>query len=259
MLKHRSRSRYVFDLDSFIRALILLGFIIMILSLIGSEQLTLYIHPKFAGLVELANYLLLPLLAAQLLAIFRPAHPLHQQHSHNSRWTYLPFVIVLALAFGLPNHTLNANLVSTKGLNSQAVSTTNFEMSRPLADALRQAPVIDVTDKDYTEIMNELQFFPQDYIDKEISMTGFVFKAPKLAPNQFSLVRYVVVCCTADALPYGILCQLSAGAGYEEGTWLTVKGRIRQASYEDKMVAAIQITSIKKIPEPEKPYVFPPG
>lgn len=259
MLKHRSRSRYVFDLDAFVRALILLGFIIMILSLISSEQLTLYINPKFAGLVELANYLLLPLLAAQLLAIFRPAHPLHQQHSHNSRWTYVPFVIVLVLAFGIPNHTLNANLVSTKGFNSQAASAANFEMSRPLADTLRQVPVIDVTDKDYTEIMNEIQFFPQDYINKEISMTGFVFKPPKIASNQFSLVRYVVVCCTADALPYGILCELTAGAGYEEGTWLTVKGRIRQASYEDKMVPSIQITSVKKIPEPEKPYVFPPG
>lgn len=258
-MKQRSRSRYVFDLDAFIRALILFGFIILILSLISSQQLTLYINPKFASLVELANYLLFPLLAAQLLAIFRPAHPLHQQHSHDSRWTYLPFVIVLALAFALPNHTLNANLVSTKGFNSQTASAAKVEMSRPLADALRQAPAITVTDKDYTEIMNELQFFPQDYIDKEISMTGFVFKPPKLAPNQFSLVRYVVVCCTADALPYGILCELTAGTGYEEGTWLTVKGRIRQASYEDQMVPSIQITSVKKIPEPEKPYVFPPG
>lgn len=256
-MKHRSRSRYIVDLDALIRALILIGFIIMILSLISSQQLTLYINPKFAGLVELANYLLFPLLAAQLLAIFRPAaQPLHQQHS---RWSYLPFIIILGLAFSLPTHTLNANLVSTKGFNSQDASAANFEMSRPLADALRQVQVIDVTDKDYTEIMNELQFFPHDYIDKEISMTGFVFKPPKLAPNQFSLVRYVVVCCTADALPYGILCELTAGAGYEEGTWLTVKGRIRQAPYEDKMVPAIQITSVKKIPEPEKPYVFPPG
>lgn len=261
-MKHRLRSKYVLDWDALLRSIILLGFIILLIWLIKTEQLTLYINPKFSGLVEITAYLLIPMLAAHLLTIYQPAAPLHQPHSHGSRWSYLPFIVVLLLAFALPDHILNANLVGTKGLNSQtaaASTTAAYEMSRPLADTLRQAPLIDVTDKDYTEIMNELQFFTQDYVNKEITMTGFVFKPPGVTPKQFSLVRYVVVCCTADALPYGILCELEDKAGYEEGAWLTVTGRIQQVPYEDKMVPSIKLTSVKKVPEPKAPYVFPPS
>lgn len=259
-MKHRLRSKYVLDWDALLRSIILLGFLVLLVLLIATQQLTLYINPKFSVLVEIATYLLIPLLAAQLLTIYRPAHPLRQQHSH--RWSYLPFVVVLLLAFALPDHTLNANLVGTKGLNSQpsaASAAAAYEMSRPLADMLRQSPLIEVTDKDYTEIMNELQFFSQDYVDKEITMTGFIFKPPGVTPKQFSLVRYVVVCCTADALPYGILCELEDKASYEEGTWLTVTGRIQQVPYADKIVPALKLTSVKRVPEPKLPYVFPPG
>ncbi|WP_333594238.1 TIGR03943 family putative permease subunit [Anaerospora hongkongensis] len=260
-MRHKLRSKYVLDWDALLRSAILLGFIILLIRLIKTEQLTLYINPKFSSMLEIAAYLLIPMLAAQLLTIYRPIAPLHEPHKHGSRWSYLPFIVVLLLAFALPDHVLNANLVGTKGLNSQTAASTMavYEMSRPLAATLRQAPLIKVTDKDYTEIMNELQFFTQDYVDKEITMTGFVFTPPGATPKQFSLVRYVVVCCTADALPYGILCEAEDKADYEEGMWLTVTGRIQQVPYEDKMVPSIKLTSVKKVPEPKAPYVFPPS
>ncbi len=132
-------------------------------------------------------------------------------------------------------------------------------MSRPLAPQLRQLSSIEVIDRDYAEIMSEIQFFPQDYIGKEIVMTGFVFRPPGVAANQFSLVRYVVMCCTADALPYGVLCELPDAAKYEEGTWLSIRGFLQRTTYEDKTVPAIKITFRKQVPEPKNPYVFPPS
>lgn len=260
-MKHRSSNRYVFDCDACLRAILLLGFMALLIWLIQTQQLSLYINPKFSGLVEIASYLLFPLFITQLLTIFRPAYTLPNHHSHSGGWLYFPFIFVLGLAAILPNNTLNANLVNAKGLNSQisASTTPSSEMSRPLAPALRQMSVINVTDRDYTEIMSELQFFPQDYIGKEITMTGFVFKPPEASNSQFSLVRYVIVCCTADALPYGVLCELKDAANYEEGTWLTIKGLIQQAAYGDQTVSAIKVTSLKRIQEPKDPYVFPPG
>jgi putative membrane protein len=246
------------------RAVILFGFIALLMWLVNTYQLTLYINPRFSSLIEIAGWLLFPMAIIQSLSIVRVVYAHEAQykgHSHGGRLSYAPFVILLALAFALPGNTLNANLVSSKGLNSQLAATpaATYEMSRPLAPKLQQMSKIEVTDRDYTEIMSELQFFSQDYIGKDIQMTGFVFRAPEDAVGQFSLVRYAVVCCTADALPYGILCELKDAAKYKDGTWLTIKGVVQKTKYEDKMVPVLKITSLQQVHEPKEPYVFPPS
>ncbi|MDR3564539.1 MAG: TIGR03943 family protein [Negativicutes bacterium] len=258
------KNRYIFDVHALMKATVLFGFIALLLWLVNTYQLTLYINPRFKGLIEIAGWLLFPLAIIQTLSIVRVAYAFEQPphgHSHNSRWAYIPFILVLMLAFALPGNTLNANLVNSKGLNSQLSTPASggYEMTRPLASKLRQMSRIEVTDRDYAEIIGELQFFSQDYIGKEIQMTGFVFKPPEAANNQFTLVRYVVMCCTADALPYGMLCELKDAAKYKEGTWLTIKGVVQKTKYEDKTVPTLRITSLQQVPEPKEPYVFPPS
>ena len=258
------KHRYIFDAHALMRASVLLGFITLLMWLVNTHQLTLYINPRFSGLIEIAGWLLFPMAIIQALSIIRVAYAFEQVphgHSHNSRLAYIPFIIVLMLAFALPGNTLNANLVNSKGLNSQlsAPASSGYEMSQPLAAKLRQDPLIEVTDRDYAEIMSELHFFSQDYIGKEIQMTGFLFKPQEATSSQFSLVRYVVMCCTADALPYGVLCELQDAAKYKEGTWLTIKGVIQKTKYEDKVVPSVRVISLQRIPEPKAPYVFPPS
>lgn len=258
-MKHRHS--YFFDADAFLRFLILLGFMCLLIWLVNTNQLTMYINPKFTGLIEISGYLLFLLCMAQALNILRPAlvHG-HQAHHHTGRLLYVPFFALLALAFLLPNNSLDANLVNMKGLNSQLNGpAANYQMSRPLAAKLRQASLITVTDSDYTEIMNELQFFSPDYLGKEITMTGFVFRPAGVAQNQFSLVRYVIVCCTADALPYGALCEHKEAAQYKDGTWLSIRGVIQEKKTADKIEPVIKITSCQQVPEPKNPYVFPPS
>lgn len=258
------RNNYIFDSHALMRAIVLFGFIALLLWLVNTYQLTLYINPRFKGLIEIAGWLLFPMAILQALSIVQVSYAFEQapampRHSHHSRWAYIPFLLVLTLAFGLPGNTLNANLVSSKGLNSQLAASPSgsYEMSRPLAPKLKQLSTIEVTDRDYTEIMSELQFFSQDYIGKEIQLTGFVFKSPQDANSQFSLVRYVVMCCTSDAVPYGILCELPDAAKYKDGTWLTIKGVIQKTKSEDKVVPVVKITSAQQIPEPKAPYVYP--
>ena len=259
-MKHRIRTRYYFDFDSFIKAILLLGFWGLFIWLEWTQQLNLYIHPKFSGIVKLASNLLLPMFLTQIMTIVRPVDGFSIQHKHGNSLMYLPFIFVLALAFGVQTNTLDSNLAAAKGLNTEKTSAAApYEMTRPLAAKLSQMSFINVTDRDYTEIMNEFEFYSQDYVGKEISMTGFVFRPPAISQHQFSLVRYVIVCCAADALPYCVLCELKAARDYEDGTWLTIRGIIEQATYDNKAVAAVRITSAQKIKEPANPYVYPPS
>lgn len=248
-------------MDALIRALILAGFFGLISWLVNTQQLSLYINPRFNFLTELSGCLLFAMLVVQAATIIRPVGLRSDRyvHSHESQWGYIPFIIFLLLSFWVPGNTLNANLVSTKGLNSQLTVAANDlrDMSRPLADELKKTRSIQVTDRTFTEVMSEIQLFPEDYVGKDIAVTGFVFRPPAATKNQFSIVRYVVTCCTSDALPYGVLCELTEAEKYEEGTWLSVSGVIRMTKYENRLVPTVAVTSRTVVAPPKNPYVFP--
>lgn len=197
----------------------------------------------------------------QLIDTLLPVTTLSDQHGSNYSvfWKYTPFIIILLLAFVVPENTLNANLVSSKGLNSQSTVAANSvqDLARPLAPAFKQMDKIKITNLNFTEAMCELNNFPKDYIGKKVAMTGFVFRSPGLASNQISLVRYVVMCCTADSLPYGVMCEGIETKNYPDGTWLSIEGIVQMSKYDDKEVAAIKIISLQQIEEPKDPYVYP--
>lgn len=256
----RKRKKPMLNNGSFIQSILLLGFIILLAWLDITRQLSLYINPKFIVLTELSYFLLIPMLIIQLLDPLLPARNTDEHcHTHGGIWRFVPFFAILLLAFAVPENTLNANLVSSKGLNSQPIVTANSiqDLPRPLAAALSKMSTIKITNLNYTEAVCEINNFPQDYIGKKVTMTGFVFRSPELASNQISLVRYVVMCCTADSLPYGIMCEGTDTKNYPDGTWLAIEGVVQMSKYDDKDVPSIKITSLQKIEEPQDPYVYP--
>lgn len=250
-----------FNIDPFIRGIILFGFISLLAWLSITEQLPLYINPKFSILVDISCFLLIPMFVMQVLDCLLPASSQgeHHCHTHLGGWRYIPFLAILVLAFALPDNTLNANLVTNRGLNSQInmAVTSGQELPRPLASEFRQMELIKVTNLNYTEAVSEINTFPKDYLGKKVTMTGFVFRSPGLKNNQLSLVRYVIMCCTSDTLPYGVLCEVPDANKYPDGSWLTVEGIIQMSTYENKDVPAIKIISARQIKEPQKPYIFP--
>lgn len=246
---------------SFIQSILLLGFIILLSWLDVTKQLPLYINPKFIVLTQISYILLIPMFVIQIIDTLLPVTTFSEQHcpNHSVFWKYTPFFIILVLAFAVPENTLNANLVSSKGLNSQSTIAANSvqDMARPLAPAFNQMEKIKITNLNFTEAMCELNNFPKDYIGKKVTMTGFVFRSPGLASNQISLVRYVVMCCTSDSLPYGVMCEGMETKNYPDGTWLSIEGIVQMSTYDDKEVAAIKIMSLQQIEEPKDPYVYP--
>jgi putative membrane protein len=260
LLTPRNRKRPTLNNGSFIQSVLILCFIILLAWLDITRQLPLYINPKFIVLTELSYFLLIPMFIIQVFDPLLPARNIDEHcHTHTTIWKYVPFFAILLLAFAVPENTLNANLVSSKGLNSQSSVTASSiqDLPRPLASAFSKMPTIKITNLNYTEAVCEINNFPQDYIGKKVTMTGFVFRSPELASNQISLVRYVVMCCTADSLPYGIMSEGTDTKNYPDGTWLTIEGVVQMSKYDDKDAPTIKITSLQKIEEPQEPYVFP--
>ncbi|EGW36626.1 TIGR03943 family protein [Desulfosporosinus sp. OT] len=103
-------------------------------------------------------------------------------------------------------------------------------------------------------------------------LTGFVYKDPKLAKNQFVISRFVITCCIVDATPIGIIVESPDAPNLKADNWVEVEGilqkRIIGGADEiksvhnfhetDEGVPYLVVTSCKKVTTPKDPYLDPP-
>lgn len=249
-----------FSITAVIKTSILAGFFLLLAWLTQTGELALFINPRFKPLTELAAYLLLALGVAQATQIFhKPAAHSHSCCGHSHSGSLVPFILTLLLAFLIPNTSLDANVAANKGLNFRLSGDTGPALAsipRPLAKTLANAQLIEVSDINFTEVIFEINSFPKDYTGKEIEITGFVLKDASMETKQFALARYVIVCCSADASPYGLICKYDA-ADYPTDTWLTIRGTIQLERQQNKNTAIVNVTTAVPVPKPARPYIYP--
>ena len=244
--------------ESLLKVLILSGFTILLLKLLITGQLNLYLHPRFTILLEITAAFFALMLVQELRhlqCLRKNISGDHAEDHHTKWWPYFPFILALLIIFLLPTTSLNASLIKTRGLYNQT-SANLFDVRMPSTAQLRQASFITITDHNYVGIMGEFRQHPEYYVGKQIDMTGFAFKNKADPGNYASLVRYIVNCCTADAVPYGILCDTN-DFQFENEKWYEVQGILQNYTYKGKNILVIKVDWAKQIDQTKSPYVFP--
>lgn len=238
--------------DALIKSFILLGYITFLAWLLGTHDIQLYINPRFNRLTESTINILLLLVLGQLLrVIYRKEHSCDNSKVY---WAiYIPFIISLLLAALLPSSPLDAKLIHMKGLNTRILQPVSEATSLDL----QQSDHIEINNYNYMNVISELTLHPQLYAGKELAVEGFVYTDSTFSSGQFALVRYVIFCCSADATPYGLLCQNNTQQSFSNGTWLKVHGTIQVGEYLQKPVPLISINVAEPINEPISPYIYP--
>lgn len=241
--------------DLMIRVAILLGFFVFLYKLVYTNEIILYVHPRFTSFIEIACVLFFLMLLRQCWK-FKKTRELHDSHScfHDRILNYLPFILTLLVAFLLPNADLNANMVNNRGLNS---NLTNKSSSEEYRNELQQATFVKITDSNFLGVLRELTYHPEENSGKSIELKGFAYKSNDELPGSTSLVRYVVGCCAADAYPYGIICETADPAILTEGAWYEVQGTLQTRQVNGRNIPVIHITWVAAIDRPACPYIFP--
>ncbi|WP_334074386.1 MULTISPECIES: TIGR03943 family putative permease subunit [Paenibacillus] len=126
-----------------------------------------------------------------------------------------------------------------------------------LAKKLYVLPVIEVKPEIYMEILSSIITFADPFMGKEIEITGFVYREPDLADNQFVIGRIAVQCCTADASPYGVLAESGEAAAFKDDTWVKVKGTLGHTEYNGNTIIKIDVQEIEVMEAPGNPYIYP--
>ena len=93
------------------------------------------------------------------------------------------------------------------------------------------------------------------FAGQAIDVVGFVRHAPDDGPQQFTLARYVIRCCLADATPLGLPVRSPSGAVFEADLWVHVRGTLVPATVDDTQLLVIEPRTIEPIAQPAVPYI----
>jgi putative membrane protein len=152
----------------------------------------------------------------------------------------------ILLAAMLSGSSLGA-LAASKKLTSRGVDLT------ALAESLSKG----ATDVDFLQIKaagddpqagDSLGLTP----GRQVDLTGFVMKAGNSPKAPFTLGRFYITCCVADAIPIGVTVDPTlAEGGFPKDSWLEVTGALDK----NGKGYVVDAERIEQIPEPSNPYL----
>ncbi len=254
------------------KGLLLLGMGVFLFTRITSGTLNYYISQRFDWLTVAAvvglmvvgvsyRYLLQESAGADG-AGGDPYHDYNQSHHHRHRgrdhshtlgWTGF-LLISLPILLGL--------LVPPKPLGVAALQ--NREISAGGLDSVLPAAARSTQARESSErtILDWVLAFHQGERPAETDtadVVGFVYLDSATEKAQFTLTRFVVGCCAADAMAVGLPVSLGAGLSsedaVEEGQWVRVVGRFGASTGIELPVLVAE--QLEVVAEPNQPYLYP--
>ncbi|RIX53062.1 TIGR03943 family protein [Paenibacillus nanensis] len=122
---------------------------------------------------------------------------------------------------------------------------------------LYKQSLITVPDKQFIETLTTLDLYRGALLGKEVEISGFVYREEEMGSGKMAVSRFAMNCCSADALPYGLMTLWPKAGHYAEDEWVTVRGKLTLTQYGENEIIAIEAIKVERIPAPESPYVYP--
>lgn len=132
-----------------------------------------------------------------------------------------------------------------------------FNQSMSVNDKMPNPDVINVETSNYTNILKTVHDDLNTYVGKRICFSGYVYRVSDFNENQFVLARDMIISSNLQTLVVGFLCNSNEAKSFEDGTWVSVTGKITKGTYYEE-IPVIEITEIKRTEKPKDCYVYPP-
>ena len=132
-----------------------------------------------------------------------------------------------------------------------------FSQSVSVNDKMPNPDVINVEANNYTNILKTVHDDLDTYVGKKICFSGYIYRASDFSENQFVLARDMIISSNLQTLVVGFLCNSEQAKNFEDGTWISITGKITKGNYYEE-IPIIEITEIKQIEKPQDCYVYPP-
>lgn len=280
-----------------LRAVVMFCYAGFITYLVKSGGLAYYIAPQLTPYAKFAAITLLIFAAVQIYMALQPYLEKSEvcdcqieppKSLLMNVLVYGIFVLPLLLGTMLPNEIQSSHLASMKGMNLQSAGrivpqtkvTNNEQESLTQASELEQLKklfpvqpyseefamlgmklypkeVITLKDAGFMEILTTVDMYIEQFIGKQMSISGFVYRDETMSSEQFVVARLAMQCCSADSEPYGILVHSEQANLLPDNTWVRIEGTIEQVLYDNQTIMALHAQKIEKTTAPATPYVYP--
>lgn len=207
-----------------------------------------------------------------------------------STFVYSLFVFPIVIGFLMPDHLLDSSVAAKRGVKvGNSLFTTppktdeepdvsqveekepQQDQNEPTLDSYEEFPVekdfdklkellgkqekIIVRDEQYIQTLSVVDENLDEYVGKEIQLTGFVYKDEGFLKDEIVVSRFTVTCCVADASVYGILARDEELGELEPDTWVNISGTIEKTNFNGLQMPVIKNPVFEKVDPPDNPYV----
>ncbi|WEV45383.1 TIGR03943 family protein [Streptococcaceae bacterium ESL0687] len=266
-----------------IRFLILSGYFELMMYLMASGKLNQYINVHYSYLAEISMVLALFLSVVQLINWVKASKQKHRNSPKmilKNSMSYLLLALPLFVCLFLPYESLDASVVNNKGFvfplskesgTSDDGTTVQYlkpntssyftksdydDLMKKTLKTYQNSSLIEVTEKNYMEVMELIYDYPSEFIGKKIRLTGFVYNNASGEQNYHFLFRFGIIHCIADSGVFGLMIQTNQD--YKDNTWLSVEGTIISQFFDvyKRNIPAIQVDQAQEVDQPSNPYVY---
>ncbi|WP_391206799.1 TIGR03943 family putative permease subunit [Psychrobacillus sp. L4] len=274
-----------------LRCWILLGFSFLFLHLHASGNISKYINLKYSMFSFLAIFIFFFFMLIQMYFTLKdgkneedlgPICDCGIDHSKEGKkwksWLGYPiFLFPILTALFLPVATLDSNIVAAKGFNFEVYNGKDEygvhqflepdssvfygeggydEINEEALGKYANKDSVILDDKDYLYGMETIYKNPGYFTGKTIGFRGFTY-VDKETGDVF-LFRFGIIHCVADSGVFGMLLELPKGTTFQNDDWIDVEGTMDTIYYQPfkKTIPILKVDKVKKITEPEEPYVY---
>ena len=249
------------NIETIIKLLVFMGFATFYYLLLASGKVNLYVHPRILPFIKGSIVFMVVISLFLLLSIFKGGIIKKKKRS------YAIFLIPLIMILGMGNETITPSIIEKPNFDiKKEISLKNKEIdhsghnhsenSHEGTDELDiNKKRIVVEDRNYMFFLNEAYNDADEYLGKEIEITGFIYRDDGLKKNELVLARIMMVCCSADTQIVGLMCNYGDSFKFDNDTWVRVVGVLEENDSFDGV--KLNIVSLEKVDKPKNEYVYP--
>lgn len=183
---------------------------------------------------------------------------------------FLPVIFLILAGDGRLNASFASNRANSFS-NKQVVNKNTNENENTKEEIKEENEIkkedynfknvdFNVIDESYEELANYMDYVPYSNIfhGKTIRVRGFVVKdAPNIPNGYFSLGKYTITCCVADAAFLGFIVK-EGNFTIEENKWYEIEGVLdANPDKNSEIITIIRVVNIKEIDgKKEEQYVY---
>ncbi|MEA4973001.1 MAG: TIGR03943 family protein [Candidatus Metalachnospira sp.] len=273
--------------EAIVQIFILIAIACLLIYAMISKKVTYYVHPRFYFGIWISIIILILFATSLISNIKKARHNVNVKH-------YMIFAIPLAAALLFPAAVVNSkdmtmassdiepskseqentNTEADKNTiddsntdansndttspvqnNEDSASTQESDLSEKYTQYETDGVMI-INDDIFAEWMDDVYNNPNDFSGNKCQYLAQVYSMEDLKENQFLAGRYFMVCCAADLVGYGIVCESDIRSDLEDEEWITVTGTIQTCEYNGNIVPILKDVTITKAEAPAVEYIY---